>query len=159
MGIERRWETVVFIIMFHLDAFAAKLPFSPRGHIPCGGCESDRLSLKCVIIVSFGAAHLPGWPLDLLYLLRAPWWLWRDQTSHSCRVSKQQPAAWTAVATCHRACHIGITSCRPSRDEKHWKQMTASGRKASLTHMRVPLAGLSSALPRISLASSPHRNC
>lgn len=75
--------------------------FSPRRRVSLRLREWPLVS-KCVIIVCLGTACLTGWPSDLLHLLMVPWWLQKDQTAHSCGVSKQQPAGWTTVAARHR---------------------------------------------------------
>lgn len=67
MGVDRRWETGVFIITFHLDAFTAKRLFFSQRAVRA----TSRLN-KCVKIVSFGAACLTGDPLTCFICSRSP---------------------------------------------------------------------------------------
>lgn len=158
--VERRWDTVVFIITFHLDSFAAKLLFLPEDSLRLWEWP---LASKCVIIVCLSTACLTGWPSDLLHLLMVPWWLWRDQTAHSCRVSKQQPAGWTTMATRHQRyeCVIlegsaHINKAGGIKAEIRWQHLA---KKASVTHLWMPLTGLLLTLPEISLSSFEYHNC
>lgn len=127
----------------------SKTAFSPRGRVPLMRLWEQAPAAKCVMIL-WGAACLAGWPSDLLHLLTIPRRPRRDRNTSQLS-SLQATADSGNTASTTPVCHAGgINLCQLNTEARHWKQMTAPGKKASLTHLWVPLTGLLPASPEIS---------